>query len=159
MKNRKFNILDIAVIIIILLLIFASYTKFRNYNAKSSEDYSLEKIEYVIKVYGVREYTSNAFEIGDKIYDTQTNAEIGTLINKEIKPTTGYEKIENGELIKVEVPERYDLTLTLETEGTITQNGYFANRSVELKVGSEKTIETLYAKSSGRISKIEQIVK
>lgn len=156
MKNRKFNILDIAVIIIILLLIFASYTKFRNYNAKSSEDSSLEKIEYVIKVYGVREYTSNAFEIGDKIYDTQTNAEIGKIVNKEIMPTTSYEKIENGELVKVEVPERYDLTLTLETEGTITQNGYFANRSVELKVGSDKQIETRYVRTTGKIMNIEK---
>lgn len=156
MKNRKFNILDIAVVIIILLLVFATFMKFRNYNAEASENSSLEKIEYTIKIYGVREYTSNAFEIGDKIYDTQTNAEIGKIVNKEIMPTTSYEKIENGELVKVEVPERYDLTLTLETEGTITQNGYFANRSVELKVGSDKQIETRYVKTTGKIMNIEK---
>lgn len=156
MKNRKFNILDIAVVIIILLLVFATFMKFRNYNAEASENSSLEKIEYTIKIYGVREYTSNAFEIGDKIYDTQTNAEIGKIVNKEIMTTTSYEKIENGELIKVEVPERYDLMLTLETEGTITQNGYFANRSVELKVGSDKQIETRYVRTTGKIMNIEK---
>ena len=52
------------------------------------------------------------------------------------------------------MPNKYDLVLVIETQGTIDNSGYFANRSVELKVGSEKIIETLYAKSTGIITEI-----
>lgn len=155
MKKHKINILDLSVILIVLLLIFAASVKFKNYNAEDGENSRLEKIEYVIRVGNIRKYTADAFEIGDNLYDSQTNVMIGKVIAKEIEPTTIYEKIENGELVKSEIPERYDLTLLLETDGSVTQDGYYANRSVELKVGSDKQIETLYAKTTGRITSIQ----
>ena len=148
MKKHKINILDLSVILIILLLIFAASVKFKNYNADDGENASLERIEYAIRIGNVREYTAEAFEIGDKVYDSQTNVVIGEIREKEIEPNISYEKIETGELIKSEVPNRYNLTLVLETDGSVTQDGYYANRSVELKVGSDKQIETLYAKTT-----------
>ena len=63
--------------------------------------------------------------------------------------------MENGTAVKTEVPGKYDLKLKIETEGMINTSGYYANKTVELKVGSEKTIETKYVKSTGRIASIE----
>jgi hypothetical protein len=155
MRKIKLNILDISVVIIIILLVFATFIKFRTYNVDTNENSSLENIQYEVRIGNVREYTANAFEIGDKLYDSQTNVLIGTITDKKIEPHYAYEKISTGELVKVDVPEKYNLRLVVETEGSVTQDGYYANRSVELKVGSDKPIETLYAKTTARIIDIE----
>ena len=47
-----------------------------------------------------------------------------------------------------------DIILTIETPGTVTDSGYYANKSIELKVGSEKEIETRYATTSGKVTSI-----
>lgn len=156
MAKRKINIIDISVILIIAILIFASTIKFRNYNETDDVNSKIDNIVYDVRISGIRNYTVDAFEIGDILYDTQTNVEIGKIINKVSNKTKVYEKIKSGEMVEVEIPNRYDMILTMETTGTINETGYFANRSVELKVGSEKIVETLYAKSTGTIIRISE---
>ena len=89
------------------------------------------------------------------MYDSQTNVAIGKITEKNIETSKEYEFMENGTAVKTEVPGKYDLKLKIETEGMINTSGYYANKTVELKVGSEKTIETKYVKSTGRIASIE----
>lgn len=154
MKKCKFNIIDISVIILVLILVLAATVKFRNYNKTNDETAKIDTIDYKIKISNVRNYTVDAFVIGDTVYDNQTNVEIGKIIEKEVTDAKGYEVIKSGKIVETKVPNKYDLVLVIETQGTIDNSGYFANRSVELKVGSEKIIETLYAKSTGIITEI-----
>lgn len=156
MKKNKFNIIDISVIILVLILILAATVKFGNYNKTNDDTAKIDTINYKIKISNVRNYTVDAFVIGDTLYDTQTNVEIGKIIDKEVTDAKGYEVIKSGKIVETKVPNKYDLVLVIETQGTIDNSGYFANRSVELKVGSEKIIETLYAKSTGIITEIVQ---
>lgn len=156
MKKNKFNIIDISVIILVLILILAATVKFGNYNKTNDDTAKIDTINYKIKISNVRNYTVDAFVIGDTLYDTQTNVEIGKIIDKEVTDAKGYEVIKSGKIVETKVPNKYDLFLVIETQGTIDNSGYFANRSVELKVGSEKIIETLYAKSTGIITEIVQ---
>ena len=154
MKKCKFNIIDISVIILVLILVLAATVKFGNYNKTTDETAKIDTIDYKIKISNVRNYTVDAFVIGDTVYDNQTNVEIGKIIEKEVTDAKGYEVIKSGKIVETKVPNKYDLVLVIETQGTIDNSGYFANRSVELKVGSEKIIETLYAKSTGIITEI-----
>ena len=156
MGKKKINIIDISVIAIILIMIFVATIKFGKYNATSEESTKLDTIRYEIKINNVRDYTVNALESGDIVYDTLTNVQIGKLVEKRVKPAKGYEVLKDGKIIETEIPNKYDMVLEIETPALINSTGYFANQSVELKVGSEKTIETLYVKSTGIISKIEQ---
>ena len=66
-----------------------------------------------------------------------------------------YEKLANGQIVQIAIPNKYKLILVIETDGVENENGFYANKTVELKVGSEKTIETLYIKTTGKITKIE----
>lgn len=154
LKKCKFNIIDISVIILVLILVLAATVKFGNYNKTNDETAKIDTIDYKIKISNVRNYTVDAFVIGDTVYDNQTNVEIGKIIEKEVTDAKGYEVIKSGKIVETKVPNKYDLVLVIETQGTIDNSGYFANRSVELKVGSEKIIETLYAKSTGIITEI-----
>ena len=154
MKKCKFNIVDISVILLILILVLAATVKFRNYNKTDDETAKIDTIDYKIKISNVRNYTVDAFVVGDTVYDSQNNVEIGKIKEKEVTEARGYEVIRSGKIVETKVPNKYDLVLVIETQGTIDNSAYFANRIVELKVGSEKIIETLYAKSTGIITEI-----
>lgn len=155
MKKIKINPIDVFVLIIIVALIFASVIKVRNYNEEDNQNSMINKITYGLKVSGVREYTINEFEVGDIVYDSGTNVEIGKIAKKTYEKAEGYEETDDGKIIKIEYPDKFNLILQVETEGIINENGYYANKTVELKVGSEKKIETLYAQTTARIVNIQ----
>lgn len=156
MKKHKINPIDLSVALVLILLVVAAFFKYKKFNADDGGITSkVDKITYEMCFSGIREYTTKAFESGDAVYDSQTNVTIGKIVGKNIENTKEYEYMENGKAIKIDVPEKYDLKLTIETEGIINTSGYYANKTVELKVGSEKTIETKYAKSTGKITSIE----
>ena len=155
MKKIKINLLDVFVLIIVVALVFASIIKFRNYNEENNENSKIDKFTYQLKISGVREYTIDAFSSGDIIYDSQSNVEIGKIVGKTYTNSKGYEQTENGKVVSLEYPDKYDLLLQVETDGIINESGYYANKTVELKVGSEKAIESLYAQTNARITNIQ----
>ena len=65
MNKPKINIIDISVILLVLILIFVATVKFRNYNETNEEGSKIDTIKYEIKISNVRNYTIDAFVIGD----------------------------------------------------------------------------------------------
>lgn len=151
---KKINIIDIAIVILIIALLFAAYLKFAVYD-HTKTDAEMTKIEYSIKIPAVRRYTADAFKVGDTIFDSTTKLAIGTITNIEVVNNVGVVETSKGTIASAENPNRYDVTITIQTDGMETDKAYFADRSVELKVGSEKQIETLYVKTTGTIMSIE----
>ncbi len=151
-KNKflKFNIIDVAAVLLIILLVVAANAKFNKYNVKT-EDSSETTINYTILVNNVRDYSLDAYQIGDYIYDSLTGVKIGTITKIESRDAVTYENSEAGDVVKITNPYKKDLTLYVETPGTIETNAYYANKSIELKVNSQKAIETKYIKTTGII--------
>ena len=150
---KKINIIDIAIVILIIALVFAAYLKFAVYD-HTKTDAEMIKLEYSIKVPAVRVYTLNAFKVGDTVYDSQTKLVIGIITKIDSVNNKGLVETSDGRVASAENPNRYDVTITIQGDGMETDRAYFADRSVELKVGSEKQIETLYLKTTGTIMSI-----
>lgn len=153
---KKINIIDVAVVILILILIVFAYLKFGVYE-HTKTDAEMSGIQFSIKISEVRKYTGDAFKVGDTIYDSQTKLAIGSITNIEMVNSKVNSETTDGRIILVENPERYDVIITVETQGIENDKAYFADKSVELKVGSEKVIETLYVKTTGKIISINTI--
>ncbi len=153
--KRKFriNIIDVLVLVVIAILIVAAFAKFNKFNTKTEES-SDETIFYSIDIFNVRDFSADAYKSGDVVYDSLTGVNIGTIEEIKVINAEGYEIAENGSLVKVINPYRRDVTLKIKTPGTVENNAYYANKSIELKVNSSKTIETKYAKTTGTISSI-----
>ena len=149
----KINILDFFVLLVIVLLVIGAILKFGKFNNKTDES-STQTIEYKIEVKSIREFTINALASGDTVYDSQTGVNIGKITNVERKPAETYDVAENGEIMKVYNPYRYDIVITIETPGDASKDAYYANKTIELKLDSEKKIETKYAKTTGKIMEI-----
>ena len=149
----KINILDFFVLLVIVLLVIGAILKFGKFNNKTDES-STQTIEYKIEVKSIREFTINALASGDTVYDSQTGVNIGKITNVEKKPAETYDVAENGEIMTVYNPYRYDIVITIETPGDASKDAYYANKTIELKLDSEKKIETKYAKTTGKIMEI-----
>lgn len=149
----KVNLFDVAVILMILFLVIAGFTKFKTFN-KAVDGGSMGKVIYTFIINDVRNYTSKAFASGDSVFDTMTDINIGKIINVETRDARIVKGLATGKSIVTENPYKNDIILTIEAPGSVTDSAYFANKSVELKVGSEKKIETLYATVSGKIGSI-----
>ena len=152
----KINILDFFVLLVIVLLVIGAILKFGKFNNKTDES-STQTIEYKIEVKSIREFTINALASGDTVYDSQTGVNIGKITNVEKKPAETYDVAENGEIMKVYNPYRYDIVITIETPGDASKDAYYANKTIELKLDSEKKIETKYAKTTGKLMEINAI--
>ena len=149
----KINIVDFFVLLVVVLLVLGAIIKFGKFNNKTEES-SNEIIEYKIEVKSIRDFTVKAFESGDIVYDSQTGVNIGKITNVETVPAETYEIMENGKTELVNNTDRYDMTLTIETPGTVETDAYYANKTIELKLDSEKKFETKYAKTTGKVSEI-----
>lgn len=158
MKNGKIfgkiNIIDFFVLLLIVLLIIGAIMKFGKFNNKTEES-SNQVLEYKFEVKNIREFTINAIESGDIVYDSQTGVNIGTIKNVERRHAETYDVTDEGKTILVDNPYKYDMTLTIETPGTIEKDAYYANKTIELKMDSEKKIETKYVKTTGKVSEID----
>jgi hypothetical protein len=150
----KINIIDFSVIVLIILLILTAYLKFGVLGKTNKVDESA-KIIYDFKIPAVRMYTIDSVRIGDDVYDSQTSNYIGKVI--DVKYTKAIQSIpkEDGTIVVTEMLDKYDMTITIETNGVENDKGYFANGNIELKVGGDIMIETKYAKSKGTIFRIE----
>ncbi len=150
----KINIIDFTVVVVVVLLIACAFLKFSKFDKKSDDTTLSQTIEYKMIVKGIRNYTLDAFEVGDGVYDSQSKVGIGTIKNIETTLSDSYENLITGEVELLENPYRYDVVFTIETDGVVTSEAYYANKSIELKVNSTKAIETKYAKTTGTITDI-----
>jgi len=149
----KINLFDIAILLLIIILLVAGVSKFKTFN-QTVDSNSAGKITYTLVISNVRPYTVDAFQSGDNVFDNLTDINIGRIIDVQSRDARIIKSLENGKTIIAQNEYKKDIILTIETPGSSTSNAYFANKSVELKVGSEKTIDTLYATTLGKIEKI-----
>ena len=152
-EKKKINIVDLLVVGVIIVLIIAAYIKFGKYNTKTEES-SENTIIYTMNVLNVRDYSANAYKSGDVVYDSLTGVNIGVIKDIEQTDAMTYEITEKGDIVKIINPYRRDLVIYIETPGTVENNAFYANKSIELKINSQKAIETKYAKTTGTISGI-----
>ena len=152
-KRVKFNIIDVAVLLVVILVIWGASVKFGKYKVKTNES-SEETIVYTMEIANVRYYSLQAYQSGDMVFDSLTGVNIGTIQKIEASDAVNYENRQDGKLVKVVNPYKKDIVLYIETPGTVENNAYYANKSIELKVNSQKAIETKYVKTTGIISNI-----
>lgn len=152
--KHKFNIIDIGVLVLIIALIVAAYLKF-GVIEHSQTDTQTTTLIYTIKFANLRDFSVNTFKSGDTVYDSQTKLEVGTIKNIKVEEASNLIQTLSGDVVDEKNPKRFDVTLTIETEGIENEESYLANRSIKLKVGSSKLLETRYIKSSGTIMSVK----
>ncbi len=122
----KFNIIDLCVVVILIIAVVATYFKF-NMSAHSDVTTSNGRAQYTILVKGVRAFTVDQFEIGDKVFDKESDKCIGEVVAVDTEPSFEYITRTDGSIVMAQMPERYDLRVTVQTDAVINSKGVNAN--------------------------------
>ena len=137
----KINIIDICVVVILIIAVAATYFKF-NMSAHSDVTTSNGRAEYTILAKGLRSFTVDQFEIGDKVFDKESEKCIGEVVAVETAPAYEYITKTDGNIVHAQMPERYDLRVTVQTDAVINDKGINANSAKFLYLNQNSTYYT-----------------
>ncbi|ONI38578.1 hypothetical protein AN639_11240 [Candidatus Epulonipiscium fishelsonii] len=137
MKEKKINFVDIMIVGIILAILIFGILRGRGDN--SLED--IKTIQYTVRIKDVRDYTVNALkkQVNNSfasVYDTKTNDLIGKILSVSKSPYINYEHNNQYELVPMEVPDRYIVDITIQTQGRESENIYVDAAGTEIYVGA-----------------------
>ena len=148
----KINIVDLAVILVVIVAIVGvALTKVKLDNSKILSDDSnmlikssaeMDKLEIELKVKEVRDVTREAIIVGDDVYQVANDKFLGTVARVESTPAMRDVKGDNGTVYVAEVPDRYDVTIVVETEGKKKDDGFYTESNVQILYGREMEIKT-----------------
>ena len=145
MKRNKgrFNIIDLAVVVIIILLIVGAVYKFKGLE-KTSTSVAMETITYEMTVESLREYAVDNILVGDTLFDYTSGNPIGVIKNIEWKDATEPLYTLDGKTVEAKVENRYDGIFTIEAEAVNNNGVYFVGKTYELCVNSKRNVYTKY---------------
>ena len=151
----KVSIVDIAVVAVILLAIVAGYLRFSGTNTATVSNNT--EFYYTITAKNIRETNKNlleqsigtAFRLGGK-----GNSSMGELIDVESADAEASITKTNGEIVMAQIPEKYDVTLTLKVVGNVNENGYFTPEAHEICAAKEYNITNIYCNLTGFVNKV-----
>lgn len=154
---EKINVIDLAVI---LLLIFAVVTvgmKFRQVQTTQGGD---QLIEYTMVIERIRKPSLDAIEAGKTgIVDSEAQKELGEIVSVDVTPARELVQLENGEYTYAEYEDRYDVTLTLRTKGSETPQGFYSASGKQLMVGDNLGISNGHVQTFGEVLSVAVVEK
>ena len=147
------SVIDVLVVVIVLVLGAAVYMRFFE-NEQTATAVSNDEFSYQVMLRNVRSMTADAIRVGDSIYDTENGTLLGVVTNIETADAQRQLALEDGTYVMVPVENRYDVTITLDVSGLISNGRYYAARTYELSVNSDISFYTKYLSTSGVVWKI-----
>ena len=139
-KRRRFNIIDIIAIILLIALIAGVAWRFAGPGASVGS--GARKVEYLLRIDGVRPFTVPFYEIGARVFDQRTDDFIGVIkeVNVEDYYHTHFDP--DGTPFKALRPHQVTIYLTIEADGRETPDALYASSSYKIRIGSEVLLTT-----------------
>ncbi len=146
---KKINLVDVIVILLLLVCIAGIAIRFSGAN-----DLSATKIEYQIELKGIRDYSVAALEKKGEVFDPKLKKSMGTIVDIAVTGAMGEKEMADGTNVIAPMPERYDVVLTIQTDGSVGESAYYSSASNELCVGKTYELYTQWISSFGTIRKV-----
>ncbi len=125
-KNKKFNFVDVILLIIILAIIgVVVYTSVAPITKQLFSD-SFE-VEYVLQIRYVRREFNNRIAEGDRIVETETLKEIGTVTRAVYSASKFVGTAGDGRTVTSDYPGMYDVTVTVRATAETPSGRYEVN--------------------------------
>ncbi len=151
----KINLIDLIVILGILLVAarFLLPVNFDDANEGNGVTLDQKTIQYEFYVQRIREASINVARPGDIVKDTQTNTDIGVIVDSRAVPYLEEVYTEDGPIVN-ESKLYYDMIITLETPATVNTNTILVGKN-EMRIGKQMTIQSAHMMVIGNIWSIE----
>ncbi len=121
-KKIRFNAIDLLILIAIVAAIFTAV-----YRSGLKDSLiairSNETIVYTVKINNVQAESFDMIEIEDTLFNQSDDKKLGNIVAKEYSDAETYIVLDTGEIMKTYIPERVDITLTVEATGRVSEEG------------------------------------
>ena len=155
-KGRLFgriSIIDALVVVVVIVLVIAAFTKFRVHDTPLASPDTVE-VTYTVTIPGARITGVNLLRRGDRLFAQETGTYIGTITDIEVADAMSPEPLVDGTVVMASAEERYDVTMTIVSQGSMSGGRYFADRTYELNANVRIRMITRYYDFSGIIGTI-----
>ena len=159
-KGRLFGKVSILDMIIVMAVIgLALGFVYRRAAPGVQQILQTDSVFYVTFVLeGVRDFTTNAVDTGDVFFRQHDRQPLGSVIRTDVKPATDILYKTDGTAVLAEVEGRYDLYLTLECRGSITDTGYYVNGSQQMAEGGRMRIQSNRILSGAMVYSVDESI-
>ena len=152
--SKKFNLIDVLVLIVVIVFAVGLYMRF---SAPQSKKVTVNtSYEVTVKVSDIRSFTRDALKKSTTIFAEDSGVALGEITGVEEAPFAKALETLEGDFVSAEVPEKYECLVTFKTDLRETDTGYYAADSSEIKVGSTFYIYSKYVATSCTIVSIEK---
>ena len=148
----KISVIDIFVIIVAAVLVFAVYTKTGSGDTPAASVNTIP-VTYSVFVNAVRDTTVSLLRPGDKLY-TENGIYVGTIKSVDVDDAKKPLVLTDGTYVNAPVDERFDVTLIVEAQCSEAGGRYYADRAFELNTSAEHKLVTKYNAITGNIINI-----
>lgn len=125
-KNKRFNFVDAILLIIILaivgIVIYTSVAPITKQMFSSSFE-----VEYVMQIRGVRREFNNKITEGDRVVETETLKQIGTVTRAVYSASKFVGTASDGRTVTSDYPGMYDVTITVRATAEMPSGMYEVN--------------------------------
>lgn len=151
----KINIIDLLALVIIVVSVAAVCFKF-GFSVHKNVGSAGDEITYVMKVKAIRQSSADALNIGDSLTEKTTKKKIGKIIDKRVEKAKEVVNKADGTLTsEVEIPDKYDVYITVKGSGTSNDTGYFLDGTYQMGVFSSVEFTSKYIATTGTVTEIK----
>ena len=155
MKQHRFNWVDGLVILVILGLIAGTFVKFYLLRPVEIQQETVE-IEYTIRITGVRQYSVDALQVGDTVYDDDSKTNLGTISAIQTETARKFVSFPDGTTRPVDIQDRFDILLTVRADA-VFDGGFYKIKTCAVKPNQTTSFFTKYLAWSGRVLSVGEV--
>ncbi len=145
----KINVIDLLTVLVAVLIIVGILYKFVLSENKGVGNDAL--IQYTVSITDIRNFTVDAVNVEDEIYDSKTDTYMGKVIAKEVKPFMDYITKTDGTVALAEKPGKFELLLTIQVPGVVNDYSYLASGNRDVNNQSKIYLENRIAGIQGTV--------
>lgn len=148
------SVIDIAVIIVVAILAVGIYIRFFSLE-KTAVGQEPVPIHYKLLIEDVRDYTVTAIRVGDTLFNKTANESIGTIKEISVSDAVVWSGTVDGTMKKGMIEGKYDITLSVEASGVVSEGRYYVSRTTEVGANQKDEYVTKYCSFTGTVVEIE----
>ena len=151
----KVNIVDLIIVVCIVVLALGVFLKNGKLDGKMTTD---TVIEYTMKVSSIRKASVEALEKNyEGLTEIESNRELGDIIDIKKSPAKELTQLADGSYKQTELPDRYDVLITVRVKGSETADNYFAQSGKRIINGDTVKFTNSYLETSGIIKSVRTV--
>lgn len=151
----RINIIDLIIILLIIVVAVGGYMFFFGRSEKKVLESS--KVVYDFEITNVNMDFIDAINPGDPIRDNVRGNELGTVASKvSRKATMLNEDLINGRYVIADVPDAYDVVITIEGNANVTPANIIVG-GAEIKVGKKFSVKGKGYANQGFVTRVTLI--